>query len=47
MQTEQLLCWSRMTDAEHTATSGSNEVVIWGQLERSKICRIWTVARWL
>jgi len=24
MQTEQLLCWSDMTDTEHT-TSGSNE----------------------
>jgi len=24
MQTEQLLCWSSMTDTEHT-TSGSNE----------------------
>jgi len=24
MQTEQLLCWSGMTDTEHT-TSGSNE----------------------
>jgi len=27
MQTEQLLCWSGMTDTEHT-TSGSNEEVI-------------------
>jgi len=27
MQTEQLLCWSDMTDTEHSATSGSNEVV--------------------
>jgi len=26
MQTEQL-CWSGMTDAEHSTTSGSNEVV--------------------
>jgi len=26
MQTEQLLCWSGMTDTEHT-TSGSNEEV--------------------
>jgi len=25
MQTEQLLCWSGMTDTEHTTTSGSNE----------------------
>jgi len=25
MQTEQLLCWSGMTDTEHSATSGSNE----------------------
>jgi len=28
MQTEQLLCWSGMTDTEHSATSGSNEVVV-------------------
>jgi len=27
MQTEQLLCWSGMTDTEPT-TSGSNEVVV-------------------
>jgi len=27
MQTEQLLCWSSMTDTEHI-TSGSNEVVV-------------------
>jgi len=27
MQTEQLLCWSDMTDTEHS-TSGSNEVVV-------------------
>jgi len=27
MQTEQLLCWSGMTDTELT-TSGSNEVVV-------------------
>jgi len=25
MQTEQLLCWSGMTDTEYSATSGSNE----------------------
>jgi len=25
MQTEQLLCWSGMTDTEHSTTSGSNE----------------------
>jgi len=25
MQTEQLLCWSGMTDTEHGTTSGSNE----------------------
>jgi len=25
MQIEQLLCWSGMTDTEHSATSGSNE----------------------
>jgi len=25
MQTEQLLCWSGMTDTEHSVTSGSNE----------------------
>jgi len=25
MQTEQLLCWSGMTDAEHSTTSSSNE----------------------
>jgi len=24
-QTEQLLCWSGMTDTEHSTTSGSNE----------------------
>jgi len=28
MQTEELLCWSGMTDTEHGATSGSNEVVV-------------------
>jgi len=28
MQTEQLLCWSGITDTEHTTTSGSNEVVV-------------------
>jgi len=28
MQTEQLMCWSGMTDTEHTAISGSNEVVV-------------------
>jgi len=28
MQTEQLLCWSGMTDTEHTTTSGSNEVEV-------------------
>jgi len=28
MQTEQLLCWSGMTDTEHTVTSSSNEDVI-------------------
>jgi len=27
-QTEQHLCWSGMTDTEHTTTSGSNEVVV-------------------
>jgi len=26
MQTEQLLCWNGMTDAEHSTTSGLNEV---------------------
>jgi len=25
MQTEQLLCWSGMTDTEHSITSSSNE----------------------
>jgi len=25
MQTEQLLCWSGMTDTENSTTSGSNE----------------------
>jgi len=25
MQTEQLLCWSGMTDTEHSIISGSNE----------------------
>jgi len=25
MQTEQLLCWSRLTDTEHSTTSSSNE----------------------
>jgi len=25
MQTEQLLCWSGMTDTEHSTTSGLNE----------------------
>jgi len=25
MQTEQLLCWSGMTDAEHSETSGSKK----------------------
>jgi len=25
MQTEQLLCWSGVTDTEHRKTSGSNE----------------------
>jgi len=25
MQTEQLLCWSGMTNTEHRTTSGSNE----------------------
>jgi len=25
MQTEQLLCWSGMTDVKHSTTSGSNE----------------------
>jgi len=25
MQTEQLLCWSGMTDTEHSKTSSSNE----------------------
>jgi len=25
MQTEQILCWSGMTDTEHSTTSGSNE----------------------
>jgi len=25
MRTEQLLCWSGMTDTEHSITSGSNE----------------------
>jgi len=28
MQTEQLLCWSDMTDTEHSTTSGSNEIVV-------------------
>jgi len=28
MQTEQLLCWSGMTDTEHSTTSGSNELVV-------------------
>jgi len=28
MQTEQLLCWSDITDTEHSTTSGSNEVVV-------------------
>jgi len=28
MQTEQLLCWSDVTDTEHSTTSGSNEVVV-------------------
>jgi len=28
MQTEQYLCWSGMTDTEHSTTSGSNEVVV-------------------
>jgi len=32
MQTEQLLCWSGMTDTEHSTTSSSNE-----EGERSKI----------
>jgi len=32
MQTEQLLCWSSMTDTEHSTTSGSNEVVLSNQL---------------
>jgi len=26
MQTEQLLCWSGVTDTEHSTTSSSNEV---------------------
>jgi len=25
MQSEQLLCWSGMTDTKHSSTSGSNE----------------------
>jgi len=25
LQTEQLLCWSGMTDSEHSTTSSSNE----------------------
>jgi len=28
MQTEQLLCWSGMTDTEHITTTGLNEVVV-------------------
>jgi len=28
MHTEQLLCWSGMTDTEYSTASGSNEVVI-------------------
>jgi len=28
MQTEQILCWSGMTDTGHGATSGSNEVLV-------------------
>jgi len=28
IQTEQLLCWSGMTDTEHSRTSGSNEVEV-------------------
>jgi len=28
MQTEPLLCWSGMTDTDHSTTSGSNEVVV-------------------
>jgi len=27
MQTEQLLCWSGMTDTKHSTTYGSNEEV--------------------
>jgi len=29
MQTEQLLCWSGMTDTEHATIFGSNEVVLY------------------
>jgi len=28
MQTKQLMCWSGMAGTEHSATSGSNEVVV-------------------
>jgi len=37
MQTEQLLCWSGMTDTEHSATSGSNEVVVNSAVEQCSV----------
>jgi len=32
MQTEQLLCWSGMTDTEHSKTSSSNDEEIRNQV---------------
>jgi len=38
MQTEQLLCWSGMTDTEHSKTSSSNEE---GLFENFSDCSDW------
>jgi len=40
MQTEQLLCWSGMTDTEHGTTSGSNEEDKYWSDSQSKMTRM-------
>jgi len=39
MQTEQLLCWSGMTDTEHSTTSSSNEEVLTNKTRNSNSMR--------
>jgi len=45
MQTEQLLCWSGMTDTEHTTTSDSNEVVVVVRRKREIQNLFWKISR--